>query len=120
MNLRRLLVLTAVASLTACGNGSDELAAQTEQTVPVEFRAACGKPGSTVEVRTERATVRQEDCDLRGVILRHRGAGAVVPSGGGQIHSFQDFPVGAGPESVSAVVSVDPEDGDVTFIYTSR
>ena len=118
VNLRLVLILTAAATLAACGSGSDQLGAKTQKTVPEEFRAACGKPGSIVEVRTERVTVRREDCDLRGVTLTHRGAGAVVPGAAGeQVQIFQDAP--AGQRTQSAAVSVDREDESVTFIYTS-
>ena len=77
---------------------------------------ACGKPGSMVEVRSASATVRHEDCDLRGVTLSHRGAGAVVPVARGEGSAmFQSAPEGGQPQSAS--VHVDATTGDVTFTY---
>ena len=117
----RLLLCCLAAALTACGGGSDadfRSSAPEQPAVPAEFAAACGKPGSTVQVRAQRVAVKRADCDLRGVTLMHKEAGAVVPGAPGEsVQIFQDAPVGG--QSQSAAVSVDEETGDVTFIFTS-
>jgi hypothetical protein len=63
--------------------------------VPVEFRHACGHPGSHVVARHLPVTVRHADCDLTGVdISAADRAGAYVPRRelwGGEIANSSGF-----------------------------
>lgn len=95
MDMRSLTVvcLAALLGVSGCTSGkrtADKQAVQppaspsasptTTAAVPPEFVAACGHPGSRVYMRTNRATIKRSDCDLRGVtILRSGHGGAKVP-----------------------------------------
>ena len=84
--------------------------------VPPELWAACGKPGSTVEVEAVPVTVRHADCDLSGVTLMHAGVGMAVPKPGEGGAGFFEAPPGG--SSRSASVSRDEATKDVTFSVT--
>jgi hypothetical protein len=104
--------LVGVLAVAACGGG-DELRPAADEAradnVPEEFRAACGKPGSTVAIAMTSGTVRRSDCDLRGVNLtvdRLGGVGgAVVPADGEGVGN-----------SGGLVISTAPN-GDVTYRF---
>jgi hypothetical protein len=121
MKLMIVGLMAAAATLSACAEtdaAGFRSSAPQQPAVPEEFEPACGKPGSKVEVRAETVTVPRRDCDLRGVTLTHKGAGAVVPDApGDSVSIFQDAPVGE--QTQSASVSVDKATGDVTFQYTA-
>ena len=60
--------------------------------VPLEFRAACGRPGAQVTVRQVPITIPHAACDLTGVSLSHPGrGGATVPDLPGGIASGTGF-----------------------------
>ena len=81
--------------------------------VPQEFWAACGKPGSRVEVKSVPVTVRHADCDLTGVTLAHDGVGMGVPKPGtGAAGNFDAAPGGT---TRAATVDRDKKSKDVTF-----
>jgi hypothetical protein len=100
-----------VAALTMCGSacGAGSEGPGGDADVPPEFRAACGKPGSTVAIAATSGTVRRSDCDLRGVTLtvdRLGGVGgAVVPADGEGVGN-----------SGGLVISTAPN-GDVTYRF---
>jgi hypothetical protein len=48
--------------------------------VPEEFRAACGRPGSSVIVRHFPVTIPHAQCDLTGVTLSPPGSGGATVS----------------------------------------
>jgi hypothetical protein len=81
MTVSRALVLAgALIGAAACGSP----AASSRAGVPAEFRAACGHPGTQVNVRKVPVTVPHAACDLTGVMITYRDyGGAVVPRGGG-------------------------------------
>ena len=85
--------------------------------VPPEFWAACGRPGSRVEVQSVPVTVRQADCDLSGVTLSYRGAGLGVPEPGTGVAG--DWDAAAGGTTRSASMDRDAGTGDVTFSASS-
>lgn len=56
--------------------------------MPQEFVAACGRPGSEVQVREDRGVVRHAECDLTDVTLAWEGRGGpVVPLRGEAVSS---------------------------------
>ena len=58
-------------------------AASPASTVPAEFRAACGKPGSEVVTARLSVVITHRDCDLTGVVIVNQGRGVTVPPSGG-------------------------------------
>ena len=52
--------------------------------VPEDFRAACGRPGAVVRLRTSPLTIRvdKSDCDLTGVSVLSDNGSALVPEPG--------------------------------------
>jgi hypothetical protein len=109
--IRRAARAVGVAALvigsSACGAGSDKPGGNDD--LPPEFRAVCGKPGSTVAITATSGTVRRGDCDLRGVtqtVDRLGGVGgAVVPADGEGVGN-----------SGGLVISTAPN-GDVTYRF---
>ena len=87
--------------------------------VPPEFWAACGKPGSSVEVKRVPVTVRHADCDLTGVYLSYGDVGGVrVLKPGTGVTGFFHAAEGATGGSVSA--GRDAKTKDVTFTADSH
>lgn len=68
-----------------CGGASSAGTGGALGSVPAEFRDACGRPGSTVELQSTFGTVRHRACDLTEVTLRHGEGGTVVPARGGGV-----------------------------------
>ena len=65
------------------GAGYGETIRRDLTAVPVEFRPACGRPGSRVIVRQVPVTVPHALCDLTGVIVSYPGHGGMtVPAPG--------------------------------------
>ncbi len=68
------------------GSGSGPVPAGTDRgpgSVPAEFQDACGKPGSTVQLRSSSGTIPHAACNLTGVtLLVGEKGGAVVPKRG--------------------------------------
>lgn len=101
----RWLAAGVLLTLTACGGQSSSPAIP--DSVPEEFRQACGKPGSTVATERTSVTVRHADCDLTGVTIANEAGGATVPRRGEGV-------VGAGVAG-TVTVRTDEATGDVTF-----
>jgi len=107
-----LVVLLACVMSVACsssgGAGRPDLSK-----VPVEFRAACGNPDTTVRVEHVPVTVRHADCDLTGVTIYHDAAYARVPAPGKTASMIVDtFKLDPPPSSIW--VDVDAMTLDVT------
>jgi hypothetical protein len=67
------------------GQGRAESACRDLTAVPLEFRPACGHPGSRVIVRQVTVTIPHAICDLTGVQLSYPGhGGAAVTAGPGE------------------------------------
>ena len=110
-----LLPLAGCGSSTAQDQLQPAAAATTpapDSRVPPEFRHACGKPGSTVDVRNAPVTVRQAACDLTGVTLELDGIGTYVPAPGEGVSAIGDAVLGS--TSGSLRVERDARTGDVT------
>ena len=66
------------------GHGPGAAVGRDLSAVPLEFRPACGHPGSHVTVQRVPVTVPHALCDLTGVIVRYPGrGGATVPGSPG-------------------------------------
>lgn len=50
--------------------------------VPPEFRAACGKPGSTVVTEQLKVVIKGRECHLTGVTIVDQGRSIEVPKPG--------------------------------------
>lgn len=109
MRLAGAALLVAVLT-AACGHASGKAGAASTRNTPAEFRAACGHPGATVEVKVVPVVVPRAACDLTGVVLLYAGVGVTVPAEGGAT-AQADGP--AGGKGLTA--SVDPKTQDVTI-----
>lgn len=91
------------------GHGPRATVCRDLSAVPLEFRAACGRPGSHVTVQRVPVTVPHALCDLTGVIVRYPGrGGATVPGspGGGVANSLGlQLRVDAHTQDVTVTVS---------------
>jgi hypothetical protein len=77
--------------------------------IPPEFRAACGRPGARMEVRTVPVTISHAACDLTGVAISYRNrGGATVPHGGGGtgIGNSDGFELTVHPGSLDVTITV--------------
>lgn len=72
-----LVVGLASVTIASCSSTSGHTA---RSHVPREFRAACGHPGSHVQVKHVPVVVRHADCDLTGVVVSYRNYGGAVVS----------------------------------------
>jgi hypothetical protein len=115
-----MLVAAALLALGGCAKGA--AAARTPlagvpavdmSRVPAEFRAACGRPGADVTVKTVPVTVRHADCDLTGVRITYGLAGAYVPKPGTSASTVVDTLV-ATTDPTTITITVDAATQDVT------
>ena len=115
--MKRLAVLVlAAAAVAGCVSTAPPSATPSMHTpaVPAEFRAACGHPGASVEVRKVPVTIRHAACDLTGVAVsyRNRGGAAVPPSAGG-IANSDGFELTVHPGSLDVTITVTGPHGNV-------
>ena len=97
-----------VLALLLAGCGSEDVVRVAEEpppsdSVPEEFRPACGKPGSRVDTERLEVVVEHAACDLTGVTIANQGRSAVVPD------------PGTGVANSSGVTIDVAANGDVTF-----
>lgn len=69
------------------------------------MQAACGHPGRHVQLKQVPLTVDKADCDLTGVVVSYRNAGAVVPDHPGGVSGFADGTTAATSGSISIRVT---------------
>jgi hypothetical protein len=103
-----LLVLAAVAVAGCASTVPPSATLSTHPpAIPAEFRAACGHPGTSVEVRKVPVTIRHAACDLTGVAVsyRNRGGATVLPSAGG-IGNSDGFDLEVQPGSLDVTITV--------------
>jgi len=74
-------------------------------TIPAEIQAACGKPGKHVRITQVPVTIPRAECDLSGVVVVYRGAGAAVPDKPGGVSGFADGTDAAHSGSISVTVT---------------
>ena len=79
-----LVLVLAASAVAGCASAAPPAPPAARPVIPAEFRAACGHPGATVEVRKVPVTISHSACDLTGVAISYRNrGGATVPHGGG-------------------------------------
>ena len=109
----RIAVAAVLLGAMACGGQqvvTRSLGEPSETATADPIAAACGHPGTAVQVPAERRTVKNADCDLTGVTLQHGMGGSVVPRPGVAIAGNFD-----GPTSSSGIVVTTATNGDVTY-----
>lgn len=100
-------VIAGAAALLAASCGASS--AQLTTRPPQEFQAACGHPGSVVELTAVPVVVPHAACDLAGVVIRYQGVGVTVPpDGSAAVHAD-------GLASKQLTVTVDPGTKDVSI-----
>ena len=103
------LVLAAAAA-AGCASAAPK------SSIPPEFRAACGHPGATVNVRKVPVTISHAACDLTGVAIAYRDfGGATVPrgSGGTSIGGSGGFELTVHPGSLDVTITAPATHGNV-------
>lgn len=123
MSMKRAAVGLVLFLVTGCGAsagrvGTDDGAPtgtpSPRDSVPPEFRSACGHPGAVVQVKRGHGIVRHDACDLTRVILKLGYGGATVPEPGRSVTGTSDCPVDVdGCGSIS--ISTDSDTLDVTW-----
>jgi hypothetical protein len=73
--------------------------------LPAKVTAACGHPGKRVNISRVPLTVRRADCDLTGVIVVYRHAGAAVPARPGGVSGSADGVDAAHSGTISVTVT---------------
>ena len=107
--MKRMAVLVPVLVLAAAAvAGCASATPAAGPAIPPEFRAACGHPGSEVEVRKVPVTISHAACDLTGVAVSYRNrGGATVPHGGGTgIGNSDGFELTVHPGSLDVTITV--------------
>jgi hypothetical protein len=108
--MKRLAVLVlAAAAVAGCASTAPPSATPSTHTpaIPGEFRAACGHPGTQVEVRKVPVTIRHAACDLTGVAVSYRNrGGAAVPHSAGGIGNSDGFELTVHPGSLDVTITV--------------
>lgn len=71
--------------------------------VPAEFKAACGRPGAEVITHRLHVVIKHAECDLAGVVIINQGRGVTVPMDPGGVGSSSgvSVQVARGTEDVS-------------------
>jgi len=96
------------------GPGQSKTVGRDLTAVPLEFRPACGRPGSRVTVRQAPVTVPHALCDLTGVILSYpgRGGAAVPDSPGDGVANSMGFQVQVDAHTQDVTVTVSGAEGN--------
>jgi hypothetical protein len=95
------------------GRGRGEEICRDMTAVPLEFRAACGRPGAHVTVRQVPVTVPHAACDLTGVSLSCPGrGGATVPDLPGGIVSSTGFQLTVDSRTLDVTITVSGASGN--------
>jgi hypothetical protein len=124
MGTSRVGVAVASSVMTVlCLGGFVESAghAGARRPVPAQFSKVCSRPGTTVVLTEVPVVVPRARCNLTGVMIRCREAGATVPTSG-HVHEDVDTimrgATGGGyaiTGGASITIDVDPASGDVTI-----
>jgi hypothetical protein len=93
------------------GHGLGEEICRDLTAVPLEFRAACGRPGAQVTVRQKAVTIPHAACDLTGVSLSYPGrGGATVPALAESIVNSAGFRLAVDPRTLDVTITVSDDD----------
>jgi hypothetical protein len=123
--MKRMAVLVpvlvlAAAAVAGCASATPPAARPASPAarpaIPPEFRAACGHPGTQVEVRKVPVTISHAACDLTGVAISYRNrGGATVPHGGGGtgIGNSDGFELTVRPGSLDVTITVTGPHGNM-------
>jgi hypothetical protein len=105
-------VLGVLGLLTGCsGSDGDESGAPTSPSpsaasaVPAAVQAFCGRGHGHLRLTEVPVTVPRAECDLAGVVVVYRGAGAQVPERPGGVSGFADGVDAAHSGSISITVT---------------
>ena len=73
--------------------------------LPPNLQAACGHPGTHVHLTHVPITVSRAECDLTGVVVIYRNAGATVPAKPGGVSGFADGTTAATSGTINVAVT---------------